>query len=213
MDKQKKNLGIKIILILSVCLLPYILIAGFILWALIGETKTTNDISAYTGRVCMPQYDGRGTFGYCLGFPENIENIEIDSFSSTICTGLTYQECEIYLVYHAEEEEYQKEKDRIGNLVLANNELQRSPVYITEGMQYPGYILSIDFDCSEYVMFNDDEQEIICVYLQLDDLTDNNLPQEYNIDKSALPKEIREGYSIYFDDEKNRLTEKEEAVR
>lgn len=71
----------------------------------------------------------------------------------------------MYLVYQTEEEFYQAEKERVKGLVTGNEEIERRLIFIQNNAKYPGYVLSYTLDCREYVLFNDEENQVICVYL------------------------------------------------
>ena len=117
------------------------------------------------------------------------------------CSGpKLYQNCQIYMECRYTEQEYQKEVDRL--LQFTYSETGLGVQYSEDGYEYPAvYAIKNVEGCNEYVLFLEEEQKIIYIYLQgTVDRRDLHFDEKYlplDYGQNGMTFEEVESYSIY----------------
>lgn len=132
---------------------------------------------------------------------KSAEDVEITQYIYNCYGKKTYQTCQIFLECEYSEEAYEAERNRL--LKVKDRETGLVAVYTEEEFPHPGvYAMKNSDGCYEYVLFLEDEQKMVYIYLQGSvDRRDLLFPEKY------LPKEYgqngfdfeveTEDYSIY----------------
>lgn len=130
----------------------------------------------------------------------DMENISLEKYVYECYGSKLFQNCQIYLECKYSEEDYLAEKERLKN--VKNEEMGKTVQSSEEDFAYPGvYAMLNSESCYEYVLFLEEEQKIIYVYLQgLVDrrelkFSEKYLPLEYGQNGGSFENEKE--YSIY----------------
>lgn len=129
-----------------------------------------------------------------------MENAVVEKYIYHCQGNKSFQTCQIYLECKYSEEKYKEEKERV--MEISNGETDKSTCYDESNFSYPAvYAMYNSETCYEYVLFLEEEQKMIYIYLQgLVDrrellFLENYLPLNYGQNGSLNEEETE--YSIY----------------
>lgn len=195
-----KKIIITIILIAALFILAG---AGFVV-AMVCELRygydETTDINAFSGREGLYDWgDGTDYFSYLLGFPEETDGITIEEFLYREERGLFDTPYQIFLRYTMSEKKYTEEKERLSQITMSYKGNEQQPIYIEDIYEYPICVLAYEPTRNyEYVILNDDKNQITCVFLQMTALQDSKISTQYIPNPEKVLESVPEMYSIYY---------------
>lgn len=190
LQKLKKNKAVTIIIavlmfiVFAVCarfVLMFFIAAWVILFELLAPVKTGND--EYNKAEIVAEYHGDMNSSFFV-FPDNLDNAKDSEYAYSAKTGLFDTDGYFILKVSYDEEEYEKEIERISDISceVKKNDGSSFTNYILydENMyNYPAYIAVDGYDNSyEYALLDEENQTIIYVALsypeglKLDDYKD-----------------------------------------
>ncbi len=107
------------------------------------------------------------------------ENVGLEKYVYECYGNRMFQTCQIYLECTYSKEAYMAEKERLKN--VKDQETEKSIQSSEEEFAYPGiYAMLNSESCYEYVLFIEEEQKMIYIYLQgLVDRRDLKFPEKY----------------------------------
>lgn len=204
MKKRKAQIAVFIIVAVASLLLVFIFFKPIIKKYIcsIGQESVVqiNDASQYQGRNAFFDVEYEDYKGHLLGFPEETaEELEIERYyyyRDELALDNTYK---IFLSYHLNQKEYEKEKERVGGVHVTYQGEEHRPIYTEQGFDYPAYVMSYKKDgVYEYVLFDDEKQRIICIYSQMGDWKRESFAKEYMPVNFSLPEQYKDGYNMYY---------------
>lgn len=209
MKKQKgiiKNILIVVCILFIALIVRVIMVLGIV--TLTSETpiKTISGIENYDKNYFIKEYGGDLDSNLSI-FPDNKSDLNDAQFSSSFQTNLFDSEGYILLKAKFNREVYEIEVNRIKKLsmLISNGCTNSAAVYENKikyddsSYKYPAYITIDGFaNTYEYALLNENDLEIIYVYLSYPD-KDNSIYKNYiKLDKSEYSKATNlNTYSMY----------------
>ena len=181
--------------ILPIFIVIIILIIGVIFchFVIFGSgSYTTEDIKDYYD---FTSHNENGIKSDLYIFPKKVQNVKEEakyyySFSDTFL-DTTYQ---IYLDCVYENDEFEKEKNRIESLMYESQKI----VFDNENFILPAFVARLGNDCtSEYVLIDEQSKRIIYIYLQFAKKDDIGFDETFLPDGYRSYGECNANYSLY----------------
>jgi len=194
----KRGLIITGILIAIPMILVFIWVIGAIYDLKYGYSETT-DIYAFTGREgLLHGEEYTEIYSQLLGFPESTEAITVEEYLFRKETALFDTPCQIFLRYSMSEETFASEKERLLNTSISYGGEENKPIYLENICGGYAYVITYDrLGNYEYVILNEDKNEIVCVFLQREYFSESKIPEEYRLDETQSAGKLLNNYNMY----------------
>lgn len=209
MQKKKqiiKSILIVILLLFILILLRILTLLGIVSITFLIPEKKISGIENYDKSYFIKEYGGDLDSNLSI-FPDNISKLVDASFNSSFQTNLFDSDGYILLKSKYNYEDFVLEIERIKNLsIIISNGCNKNAdtykniiKYDENSYKYPAYVTIDGFgNTYEYALINENELEIIYVYLSYP-TNNNSIYSNYlKIDKSEYSKdEIKNAFSMY----------------
>lgn len=151
--------------------------------------ETITDVKEYKGREMLVENTDEETRSLFMIFPElEYSSIGIESYFYEKAIGLFGTTYEVVLSYTLDEDDYEKEVQRMKDISLTQNGETHIVTYTTEGFKYPAYVTVFESESIyEYALIDEDNNRIICVFSQyttenIDKINEDYLPINFTAD-------------------------------
>lgn len=193
---KKAEMTLIICAILGIGIIMIALFAVIVFNPTIYTTEQTVD---YKGREAFFEVR-EDYFSHLLIFPEsNSDNLNIDKYYYRSESGLFDNSYDIYLEYSLDDDKYEAEKKRISELALSYKEQRNIAVKVENASLYEMYVTSwYAGRAYEYVLLDDENSKIVCIYLQLGTPNSSIIPEEYCVNIDVVNEAVSTKYSMYY---------------
>lgn len=124
-------------------------------------------------------------------FPETVESVEnIKELWFEEKEGLFDGTYELYVLCSYEETMFYEEQERLAAIKGVRDEAEQTVIYDDVSYAYPVYIAVYTESELEYAVIDKENLQIAYVFLQLKELEDSHVPEEYQIIYSNEPINI-----------------------
>ena len=198
-NKRKKT-----IIIITICVVLVMMIATVGLWFLkqlfASEPTIKQGAEEYKGRAAYFEDESEGFYSHLLIFPEKeLEGMEIKKYYYSEEVSLFDNFYSIYLEYTLDDENYQKEKERLGNLSMEYKGKQQYIEQIEHENFDAVYVAAwSEMRTCEYALLNEENNKIVCVFSQISELDNSVIPEQYLLDKDVMKDKFGEYFDIYY---------------
>lgn len=187
---------------LIICTILGVAIALIVLVAVIifnPDIYVTEQVEDYKGRNAFFEVR-EDYFSHLLIFPESsADKLNIEKYYYKSQSGLFDNTYDIYLEYSLDDEEYEAEKKRISELDLSYEKQNNTAVKVENASTYEMYVTSwYATRAYEYVLLDDENRKIICIYSQLGDPNNSVIPEKYRVNIDEVNKSVSSKYSMYY---------------
>ena len=176
------------IIIFSIAILAVILVIGTglvtgpVIKLFAGESYTTRNIADYGNYSGHMEVEKEGIFTLLSIFPKEIpKSAEVKDYYY-FCNngGLFDNSYQIYLVCSYNQEDFEKEKDRLHSLEISFRGNIHKPIITDTGFDFPAVVTMFGHKESfEYTLFDDETRTVVYVYAQSMGIKKSVVPSEY----------------------------------